>query len=176
MSQAKINLNDSVKVKLTDLGKDIYYHRYDELNRRCGRIINQPMFPEEDAEGYAEFQLWDFIQLYGGYIGMARPNVIEPLNIVFEIDDAAEALQLVPAANVVASDCYDRLLAENDRLREERPVTHGYWKRERNGFLYCSVCGAVSPAEDMYEEDIVCPKYCHVCGSVMDMKGVESDE
>lgn len=81
----------------------------------------------------------------------------------------------IPAANVVARDCYDRLLAENDRLREERPVTHGYWKRERNGILYCSVCDAVSPAEDLYEESIVCPKYCHVCGSVMDMKGGESD-
>lgn len=82
----------------------------------------------------------------------------------------------VPAADVVSRDCYEKLLAENDRLREERPVTHGYWKRERNGFLYCSVCDAVSPAEDLYEESIVCPKYCHVCGSVMDMKGGESDE
>lgn len=82
----------------------------------------------------------------------------------------------IPAADVVDRDCYDRLLAENDRLREERPVTHGYWKRERNGFHYCSVCDAVSPAEDMYGENIICPKYCHVCGSVMDMKGAESDE
>ena len=29
-----------------------------------------------------------------------------------------------PAADVVARDCYDRLLAENDRLRQERPVVH----------------------------------------------------
>ena len=85
-------------------------------------------------------------------------------------------LQDLEPSDVVSRDCYDKLLAENDRLREERPVTHGYWKRERNGFLYCSVCDAVSPAEDLYEESIVCPKYCHVCGSVMDMKGGESDE
>lgn len=77
-----VNLNDAVKVRLTDLGKEIYYHRYDDLNLRAGKIINNPKFPEEDTEGYAEFQLWDFIQLYGGYIGMARPNVIEPLDIV----------------------------------------------------------------------------------------------
>ena len=28
----------------------------------------------------------------------------------------------LPVADVVARDCYDRLLAENDRLRKERPV------------------------------------------------------
>ena len=28
----------------------------------------------------------------------------------------------LPAADVVARDCYDRLLAENDELRKERPV------------------------------------------------------
>lgn len=78
----KVNLNDTVKVRLTDLGKEIYYHRYDNLNQRAGKIICKPKFPEEDAEGYTQFQLWDFIQLYGGYIGLARPNVIEPLNIV----------------------------------------------------------------------------------------------
>lgn len=78
----KVNLNDTVKVRLTDLGKEIYYHRYDNLNQRAGKIICKPKFPEEDAEGYTQFQLWDFIQLYGGYIGMARPNVIEPLDVV----------------------------------------------------------------------------------------------
>ena len=31
-------------------------------------------------------------------------------------------IKAVPAADVVARDCYDRLLAENDELRKERPV------------------------------------------------------
>lgn len=92
------------------------------------------------------------------------------------IADIRRLLQELEPSNVVSRDCYDRLLAENDRLRKERPVTHGYWKRERNGFPYCSVCDAVSPYEDMYGENIIRPQYCHVCGSVMDMKGAESDE
>ena len=33
-----------------------------------------------------------------------------------------EWLEAIPAADVVARDCYDRLLAENDELRKERPV------------------------------------------------------
>lgn len=79
----KINLNESVKVKLTDLGKEIFYHQYDRINQIAGREICKPMFPKEDENGYSEFQLWYFIQLYGKYIGMTLPNVIEPLEIVY---------------------------------------------------------------------------------------------
>ena len=35
----RINLNEWVKVKLTDHGKEIYYHRYDEVNKRLQRPI-----------------------------------------------------------------------------------------------------------------------------------------
>lgn len=85
MNEVRINLNEVIKVKLTDLGKDIYYHQYDELNRRRGRIVCEPSFPKEDAEGYTKFQLWNFMELYGEHIGMAKPNVIEPLEIVYEL-------------------------------------------------------------------------------------------
>ena len=80
-----INLNDRIKVKLTDLGKDIYYHRFDCLNEHFGREICKPSYPKEDEDGYTSFQLWHFIELYGGYIGMTKPNVIEPLDIVLEV-------------------------------------------------------------------------------------------
>lgn len=80
----RINLNEPIKVKLTDWGKEIYYHQYDRINQIAGREICKPMFPKENENGYTEFQLWCFIQLYGEYIGMAMPNVIEPLEIVYE--------------------------------------------------------------------------------------------
>lgn len=80
----RINLNEPIKVKLTDWGKEIYYHQYDRINQIAGREICTPMFPKENENGYTEFQLWCFIQLYGKYIGMAMPNVIEPLEIVYE--------------------------------------------------------------------------------------------
>lgn len=85
MSEVRINLNEIVKVRLTDLGKDIFYHKYDRLNQRYGRIICPPAFPKEDAEGCTKFQLWEFMELYGEHIGMAKPNVIEPLEIVYEL-------------------------------------------------------------------------------------------
>lgn len=80
----RINLNEPVKVKLTDWGKEIYYHQYDRTNRIAGREICKPRFPREDENGYTEFQLWCFIELYGAHMGMTLPNVIEPLEIVYE--------------------------------------------------------------------------------------------
>lgn len=80
----RINLNEPIKVKLTDWGKEIYYHQYDRTNQIAGREICKPRFPREDENGYTEFQLWCFIELYGMHMGMALPNVIEPLEIVYE--------------------------------------------------------------------------------------------
>lgn len=70
-------------MKLTDLGKDIFYHSYDEINKGYGREICKPSYPKEDENGYSEFRLWEFIQLYGLHIGMAKPNVINPLEIIY---------------------------------------------------------------------------------------------
>ena len=80
----RINLNEPIKVKLTDWGKEIYYHQYDRINQIYGREICKPSLPKEDENGYAEFQLWCFMELYGMHIGMTLPNVIEPIEIVYE--------------------------------------------------------------------------------------------
>ena len=80
----RINLNEPIKVKLTDWGKEIYCHQYDRTNQIAGRKICEPKFPKEDENGYTEFQLWCFIELYGEHMGMTLPNVIKPLEIVYE--------------------------------------------------------------------------------------------
>lgn len=79
-----INLNEFIKVRLTDLGKDIYYHRYDMINAFAKKEVIKPHYPKEDENGYTKFQLWDFIELYGSHIGIALPNVIQPLEIIYE--------------------------------------------------------------------------------------------
>lgn len=79
----KINLNEAIKVKLTTYGAEIYYKQFDEVNKRHGREICKPHMPRIDKDGYTEFQLWHFIELYGEHIGMCKPNVIEPLDIVY---------------------------------------------------------------------------------------------
>ena len=79
-----INLNDRVKVKLTDWGKDVYRSAYFNLNKvLCRQIFTAKQAePKVDNEGYTAFQLWDFINLFGNYMGMCEPNVIEPLDLV----------------------------------------------------------------------------------------------
>ena len=78
----KINLNDKIKVKLTPHGAFIYYNRYEELTKRCGKMIIEPKLPAVDSDGYTTFQLHDFIKLYGVHIGMTKENVIDPLDII----------------------------------------------------------------------------------------------
>lgn len=79
----KINLNETIKVKLTPLGAEIYYKQFDDVNKQRGREICKPQMPRIDKDGYTEFQLWHFIELYGKHIGACKPNVIEPLDIVY---------------------------------------------------------------------------------------------
>lgn len=86
----RINLNEPIKVKLTDLGKEIYYHQYDSTNQGRNICKITPKFPKEDENGYTEFQLWSFIELYGEYMGMTLSNVIEPLEIVYERQEEAQ--------------------------------------------------------------------------------------
>ena len=79
-----INLNDRIKVKLTEFGKAIYINQIKELNDRFGRQIIKECEPEVDAGGYSHFQMWDFIHTYGQHIQAGYPNVIEPLDIIKE--------------------------------------------------------------------------------------------
>ena len=88
--EVKINLNETVKFKLTDYGKDIYYHRFDKLNERIvkagGRPI-EPTMPEVDEEGYTKMQLWHFMNIYGKYMKMGCNNVVESLEIIYETEE-----------------------------------------------------------------------------------------
>lgn len=73
----EFNINETVKVKLTDHGRDIYYHQYDALNSKCKRIINAPKFPKTDENGYTSFQLWNLMELYGPYMKLTAPLPFE---------------------------------------------------------------------------------------------------
>lgn len=100
----KININEYVKVKLTDYGKEIFYHQYDEINSfyKCEKI--KPHYPKIDKEGYTSFQLWHFMNLYGNYIDMGMQNVIEPLEIVFE--SAEKTAEWIDLGNAIqCSNC-----------------------------------------------------------------------
>lgn len=85
----RINLNSIVKFKLTDYGKDIFYHQYDLINeyaqeRHWARI--EPHMPKVDDDGYTEMKLWAFMQLFGPFTGMGCKTYIQPLEIIYELE------------------------------------------------------------------------------------------
>lgn len=90
----KINLNDTVKVKLTDRGKDIYYHQFDNLIRDCHAVrVNikiKRAYPKVDNDGFTKFQLHAFMNLYGEYLTIGSEPVIEGNDIYFEDNDLEE--------------------------------------------------------------------------------------
>ena len=83
------NINNLIKVRLTDHGKDIFYHQHDEFNRRYGngKEIIEPRYPDVDEDGFTIFQLWHFMEIYGPYISITAPNFIENNNIYIEESD-----------------------------------------------------------------------------------------
>lgn len=81
----KINLNDRIKVKLTPLGAEIYYNRYNFLKssiRAIGGVCSEPKMPKIDENGYTEMTMWQFVELYGKDIGKINREVIKPLDII----------------------------------------------------------------------------------------------
>ena len=86
----KLNLNSTIKFRLSDYGRDIYYHQYDELNKwiiaRGGKPLEQS-FPEVDKDGFSSFQLWHFMAIYGPYSGMGKPEFWQDLNFYIDVKD-----------------------------------------------------------------------------------------
>lgn len=79
-----LNINKAVKVKLTNLGKDLYYHQYDKFNIHSGKPSIQPSYPKVDENGYTSFQLWELMQLYGQSLTMG--GTVESNTLPFETE------------------------------------------------------------------------------------------
>ena len=71
------NINNIIKVRLTDRGKDIFYHQHDELNDFYGKEILKPRYPDVDEDGFTSFQLWHFMEIYGPHTHIGMDNYIE---------------------------------------------------------------------------------------------------
>ena len=69
------NINDEIKVKLTAHGKEI-------LNKDAAKTlnalrgINLPGYApyRVDKDGYIEFQLWDFMRIFGSHFFFCFPQ------------------------------------------------------------------------------------------------------
>jgi len=83
----KININDYVKIKLTDYGKEVLKETKEEFltsfNKRYNTKHTVDSFFEKieyDKEGYTKFQLWHLMEIFGDYMYNGADNVFD-LNI-----------------------------------------------------------------------------------------------
>lgn len=79
------NINDRIKVKLTEHGKTILGH---ELADTMSMLNTLKFFEDyapyhEDEDGYIKFQLWDFMRIFGSYFSLGSPLIIEHNEIIF---------------------------------------------------------------------------------------------
>ena len=86
----KLNLNSTIGFRLNDRGKDIYYHKYDDLNEyivsRGGKPIER-RHPNVDENGISLFQLWEFMDIFGNHIGLGKPEFWKELSIYIKEED-----------------------------------------------------------------------------------------
>jgi len=82
MKRLYYNINSNVWVKLTDKGKEIYNKHWDEI--LVGENLPAPVLTEVD--GWAEFQMWDLMSIYGCHLYNGCVVPFET-NIRFKADD-----------------------------------------------------------------------------------------
>lgn len=79
-----INLNEYVKVKLTDYGLAVHYDSwyYKEIHIRARFPYK---LPRVDEQGYSKFQLWDLMSIFGSVMYLGNPNVpFEDNEIIYD--------------------------------------------------------------------------------------------
>ena len=86
----KLNLNSTIGFRLNDRGKDIYYHKYDELNEYIVSQGGEPLerrYPDVDENGMSWFQLWQFVDIFGNHTGLGKPEFWKELSIYIKEED-----------------------------------------------------------------------------------------
>ena len=75
-----LNINEFIKVKLTQKGKLIYLEHQIEIQKKFNRDkikIDVPLNIEVDNEGFSLFQLWRFMEIFGSHMYCGAEPVIE---------------------------------------------------------------------------------------------------
>jgi hypothetical protein len=71
MKEIKINLNDDVKVKITEYGQSILKKYYENLN-----IMKYYSYQKPDSDGFSTFQLWELMIFFGDEMYNGNPHQV----------------------------------------------------------------------------------------------------
>lgn len=73
MKQIPFNINENVKVKLTEKGLDILRANHDDLRTHVPSL-REFTPPTIDSEGYSIFQMWNLMETFGKqmYVGNTK--------------------------------------------------------------------------------------------------------
>ena len=85
----KFNINNNVKVKLTDIGRKMIVDQYTECLADSREEIEQSVITDKtDADGYTRLQMWRFMGIFGDLVGNPfRANAIKPFEMDILIDE-----------------------------------------------------------------------------------------
>jgi hypothetical protein len=87
MVMKKFNINCIVKVRLTKFGKELHKKQWEDFWNSMGRLDDFPYTPpEEDENGYCEFQMWDLMDKFGAYCGFGREIPFDTVILIDEKD------------------------------------------------------------------------------------------
>lgn len=101
----KINLNEKVKVKLTDLGIKILKQDHDKTNellKQHGGKGN-PFILRLDEEGYYETQLWHLMSVFGQHLGSGLDSPFDMDLVLNETTDISK-LKVIVQKNMPADE------------------------------------------------------------------------
>jgi len=79
----KFNINDDVKVKLTETGREILREQHEELR---GLWPTFPGYeePKEDKDGWTTYQMWCLMESFGQHVAM---GLTMPFETTIEIPE-----------------------------------------------------------------------------------------
>jgi len=78
----KININNTVKVRLNDLGRKIINEHNDKIKLRYP--IFKGSLIETDDKGWSTWQLWELMAIFGPYISLGKDS---PIGYEIEIEN-----------------------------------------------------------------------------------------
>jgi len=76
-----IFINDTVRVRLTDHGRNIFRRQIEAINLKSPRA-RLATAKQEDADGWSRWQLWDLMETFGQFVGLGRESPFTEIQAV----------------------------------------------------------------------------------------------